>query len=210
AKTCPLCGTPLCSPYDLPERLTARVEQHNDAEAMNSLAHAYANGKYGLPQNHRKAIELYVRSGELRCADSYFRLGSAYYKGEVGVVKDIEKALHYYKLGAVAGEHRARHDLGMHEGNTGNGKRAVKHFMISACVGDDDSLKAMHIAHSLGDATKDELLHASRSHSVAKDTMKSDHRDEAMRRGRNEVMTYEELMGSCDGMVIFTTYLEIG
>ena len=146
------------SKSDFLSRLKGRIEERNDAEAINHLAWGYQLGRYELTPNGLNAVDLYIRSGKLGCAHSYFTLGDAYENGKLGLAVDMEKAVYYYKLGAVAGEHRARYSLGRLEGNAGNGKTAVKHFMISACIGDDDSLNAMRISHASGDATKDDVL----------------------------------------------------
>ena len=79
-------------------------------------------------------MELWLRAGELGCAASYGAIADAYRNGE-GVERDMEKAKHYYELGAMGGDVEARHNLGVFEGNAGNIDRAVKHFMISAGAG---------------------------------------------------------------------------
>ena len=38
----------------------------NDAEAFNQMGLAYIKGKRGLPQDHRKAFELFNRGAELK------------------------------------------------------------------------------------------------------------------------------------------------
>lgn len=58
-------------------------------------------------------------------------------------------------------------------------ERAVKHFMISAEAGDDDSLKAIQQGYLDGHATKDDFEMALRAHKEAKDEMTSDQRDSA-------------------------------
>jgi hypothetical protein len=50
----------------------------------------------------------------------------------------------------------------------------------------------MRISHASGDATKDELEHAYRSHSEAKNAMKSDERDLERKVKNGEPLTYEE------------------
>ena len=57
--------------------------------------------------------------------------------------------------------------------------RAVKHYMIVAGAGCDDSLKGIRQLYLEGRATKDDFEKALRSHKEAKDEMKSDQREAA-------------------------------
>ena len=89
------------------------------------------------------------------------------------------KAKYYYGLAAMGGDICARHNLGISEMNAGNITRAMKHYMISAGAGDDNSLKEIRVAFLKGHATKDDFEKALRSHKEAKDEMKSDQREAA-------------------------------
>ena len=57
--------------------------------------------------------------------------------------------------------------------------RAIKHWMISAGAGDDNSLKNIRVCFMIGHATKDDFEKALRAHKEAKDGTKSDQRDTA-------------------------------
>jgi TPR repeat protein len=132
----------------------------------------------GLQQDYEKSMELRLRAGELGYAALYGNIGHAYYHGE-GVERDEKKAKHYYELAAIGGHVVARHNLGCDEGRAGNITRAVKHWMISAEAGDDDSLKAIRQCYMAGHATKDDFEKALRAHKEAKDEMKSEQREAA-------------------------------
>ena len=67
----------------------------------------YRIGTIGLPQDHAKANELYLKGGELGCAGAYFNLGVGYQLGQ-GVEVDMQKAKHYYELAAINGSIAAR------------------------------------------------------------------------------------------------------
>ena len=126
-------------------------------------------------------MKLWRRAGELGHAAAYFNLGTAYYNGE-GVEKDTEKAKYYYELAAIGGDVTARFNLGAfeeEEEEEGNMSRAVKHWMISAGAGDNDSLKNIQECFVNGHVTKDDFEKALRAHKKAKDEMKSDQRDAA-------------------------------
>ena len=124
-------------------------------------------------------MELWLRAGELGYADAYGSIAWPYLNGE-GVKKDSKKAKHYLELGVVGGDVEARHNLGAFEGkNEGNTSRALKHLMISAGVGYDESLEAIRNFYVIGHATKDDFDRALRASKQAKDETKSNQRDVA-------------------------------
>ena len=89
------------------------------------------------------------------------------------------KATHYWELAAMVGYATARHNLGAVEFKAGNIDRAVKHWMISAETGYEDSLKAIRQFCLEGHATKDDFEEALCAHKDAKDELKSDQREAA-------------------------------
>ena len=125
-----------------------------------------------------KANELYLRAGELGCAEGYFNLGNSYRNGR-GVGMDKKKANHYYELAAMNGEVYARHNLGCVEGQAGNYHRAFKHFALAARAGDKDSLDKVKKGFMTGFITKDEYANTLREYQQRHDEMKSDDRDKA-------------------------------
>ena len=100
------------------------------------------------------------------------------YEGE-GVERDLTRAKYYYELAAMGGDVSARHNLGCMEWNAGNKQRAVKHWMISAGAGHDESLNAIRECFNNGDATKEDFERALRAHKEANDEMTSDQREAA-------------------------------
>ena len=175
---CPFCRTPnAASDGETVERIKKRVDA-DDVEAMRNLGVFYYRGLMGNPQDSEKAIELWLRAGELGDTQAYHCVAMAYRDGE-GVEMDIEKAKQYYELAAMGGDVDARHNLGVFEENAGSMDRAMKHWMISAGAGDDDSLKEIRQCFMNGHATKDDFEKALRAHKEAKDEMKSDQRDAA-------------------------------
>ena len=89
----------------------------------------------------------------------------------------MKKAKYYFELAAMDGNAVARHNLCSVEAREGNMDRAVKHWMISAGIGYDNSLNYIRHAFSTGHATKDDYEKALRAHKEAKDEMKSDQRE---------------------------------
>ena len=173
---CPFCRTPeATSDGEAIERMKKRAEG-DDAIAMKNLGGLYERGWMGLPQDYEKAMELWLRAGELGCAESYRSVGNAYRTGE-GVERDMKKAKHYYELAAMGGDVDARHNLGCMEEEAGNMDRAIKHWMISAGAGDDDSLEAIRKCFMKGHVTKDDFEKSLRSHKDANDEMRSEQRE---------------------------------
>jgi len=82
-------------------------------------------------------MELWLRAGELGHAGAYSNVSRAYLHGGQGVERD------QMELAAMGGDVWSRHNLGVNEERVGNYDRAVKHWMISAGAGYDDSLKTI-------------------------------------------------------------------
>jgi TPR repeat protein len=109
------------------ERIKKRVEA-NDAEAMVYLGTCYQLGNLGLRQDHWMALELFHESAKLGNHFAHLSL-SICYRTEGIVEKDTRKATYHGQLGAMAGNVRARYNLGFDEHNAGNMDRAYKHWM---------------------------------------------------------------------------------
>ena len=117
-KTCPFCRT-LTPDFDDDKEIIKRLEKRmelNDAEAIYNIGCFYYEGRYGLPQNYAKALELWNRAVELGNAVAYYGIGSAYNDGR-GVDADHEKARHYLELAAMGGDLNARNSLGVADKN---------------------------------------------------------------------------------------------
>ena len=149
-----------------------------DAISMRNLGCHYNDGDCGLRQNYRKAMKLWLRAGELGDAIAYNNIGYAYHNGD-GVERDTKKGKYYWELAAMGGSVFGRHSIGVVEYNAGNFDRAVKHYMVSAAAGHDESLKAIRDAYTDGHVTRDEFEKALRAHKETKDEMRSDQRDAA-------------------------------
>ena len=129
-----------------------------------------------MPRDMSKAAELWLKAGELGCAEAYCNVGNAYDNG-MGVDRDKKKAKHCYEQAAMMGSVAARHNLGCMEGETGNHQRAFKHMIIAAKVGDTDSLEFVKKGFMGGVVTKEEYESTLRSYQKSVDEMKSEARD---------------------------------
>ena len=79
----------------------------------------------------------------------------------------------------MRGDVLARHRLGILGKHAGNMIRAMKHWMIAAGAGYDESLKEIRECYVRGHATKDDFEKALRTNQAAKDEMASDQREAA-------------------------------
>ena len=175
---CPFCRVPTpTSDEEIIERYKKRAEM-DDANGFFNLGCCYRHGEYGVPQDWDKALELWHRAGELGCALAYSSIGNAYVIGDC-IEKDEQKAKYYWELGAIGGHEIARYNLGIIEGRKGNTSRALKHYMIAAECGYNDSLKEIRKLYVNGHATKDDYAKALQAYQKYVDGIKSVQRDEA-------------------------------
>ena len=124
-----------------------------------NLGVCYADGSYGLQQDHAKALELWHQAADLGNAKSYYSIGGAYHVGR-GVERDEKKAVHYMELAAMRGHVVARHNLGCFDWKAGNMDRALRHFIIAAGMGYSDSFENIKLMFMNGQATKEDYAKA--------------------------------------------------
>ncbi len=116
--------------------------------------------------------------------DAHFKLGVMYRNGEgvekdEGIPLDEERAVYHYEKAAIGGHPDARYNLACYEGRNGNMKRAVRHLIIAAKLGSEESMKALWAEFKDKNITKEDLDATLRSHQAAINAMKSAQRDEA-------------------------------
>ena len=148
-----------------------------NADAFNMLGNWYDDGEMGLPQDYRKANELFLKAGELGCAFAYNNLGVHYNLGQ-GVEVDKQRGKYYLELAAMMGSVDARFKLGNKEARAGN-ERAKKHYILGSKAGHKTSLEAVKKAYEYGLVTKDEYASTLRAYHERQKEMKSDARDKA-------------------------------
>ncbi|EJK64971.1 hypothetical protein THAOC_14236 [Thalassiosira oceanica] len=143
-----------------------------------------AGGKGGREEGRRPA-EALLRQRSLRSVSTQTSRGkakgatNAHYFGE-GVQQDTAKAVEYYERAAMQGHVLTRHNLGAMEGKKKNNDRAARHYLISAKVGQENSIKTMKMMFADGIATKEQYAKVLKGYQDAVEGMKSYDRDEAM------------------------------
>ena len=175
---CPFCRKPAArSNAEARKRLEMRVES-NDPEAITIMGDWYLRGDRGLQQDIDKALELLHKAAELGSIGAHSILGNIYLTGSV-VQANYRKAKYHLEIAAIAGHVKARYNLGVIEGKSGNLHRAVKHLMISASEGHGKSLKGVQVGYRDGVVTKDDFEKTLRAHQKSLDEVKSERRDKA-------------------------------
>ena len=172
---CAFCRASSVTAEEQMKRLKIRLGQ-NDHEAWNLLGFIWRDGKWGNPQDLKRALESWHRAAELGSPSARSEIGTAYRFGR-GIEKNMKKAMHHLKLAAIGGDEMARRNLGLAEREAGNIDRSMKHYMIAARSGDDKSLKEVGEGFKKGHITKDDYACTLRAYKESKDEMKSDQRE---------------------------------
>jgi hypothetical protein len=170
ARSCPFCRTrSSASDNEMKKKTMKRVKANDPAALCFMGGTCYDKGDYD------GAFEYWTKAAALGDLNAHFKLGNVYMHGR-GVEKDEEKALYHWEKAAIVGNPIARHNLACYEGRHGNMKRAVKHYIIAANQGYDESMKALWAYYSAGYITKEELEAALRTNKAAIDAMISPQR----------------------------------
>jgi len=145
---CPFCNADRDSKTDKDgvEEMMKRVEA-NDAGSMSFLgSYHHLGGKGGFQQDSAKAMELWKQAAELGSSGAHCKLGDVYYRQE----GDMKKAKFHFGAVAMAGHEPARYNIGIMDHNSGNPKRALKHWMIAASAGKYRSMHNLLVAFKQG------------------------------------------------------------
>jgi TPR repeat protein len=171
AGRCPFCREP-AKDDEIYKRMMIRVKANDPAASREMGVERYDEGNYNI------ALKYFTKAAELGDFDSHYRLGMMCHNG-IGVEKDEGKKEYHFEKAAIGGHPVARHNLACIEEGNGNVERSVKHLIIAAKLGYDQSMKVLWTHFSRGNITKDDLDVTLRTHQAALDAMKSAQRDEA-------------------------------
>jgi hypothetical protein len=170
---CPFCREP-ANDEENDKRIMKRVKA-NDPHALRLMG-----AKCGKEGDYDKAVEYFTKAAELGDAEAHCRLGLMYMEGEGEIVeKDYGMAMYHWEKAAIGGHPNARLYLASIERKNGNAKRAAKHLIIAANLGDEKSMKVLWKCYSAGCIAKEELEATLRTHQAAIDAMRSKERDAA-------------------------------
>ena len=171
--SCPFCREPFLKTEEEEDKhMMKRLEANDPVALLLWGGMKYKKGEYS------SAFEYFTKAAELGDMDAHCKLALMYDHGK-GVEKDMGKEIYHLEEAAIAGHADARYNLGSIEWKNGNKERAVKHFIISAAQGHDESIKALTKLFKAGLVTKDVFAAALRAHHAAVDATKSPLREAA-------------------------------
>ena len=162
-----------------PEPKSQRESDRNiakRAKANDPVALCLLGGKRLDKGDYVGEFKYNKMAAELGDAEAHADLGRSYLEG-LGVEKDEIKALYHLEEAAIRGHAYARYDLGFYEWNKDRYDRGVKHWIIAACLGHDESLQELKDCYKDGDVSKDDFAMALRGHYAAVAATKSPQRE---------------------------------
>ena len=170
---CPFCREALPNTEEeWDEQLMKRIEANDPVAICYMGTERYDQGDY------RSALDYWTRAVALGDVVANHQLSVLYRDGQ-GVEKDEKKELHHAEQAAIGGHPYARHSLGNMELKDCRVDRAVKHFIIAAKLGYDDSVSVIKQLYQTGLVSKEDFAIALRGHKAAIDATKSPQREEA-------------------------------
>ncbi|EJK65257.1 hypothetical protein THAOC_13903 [Thalassiosira oceanica] len=179
---CPFCRTPSKDDNASVLAMIRKRVKKGDAKAMHYLGCKHYKGELGLAKDVPRAVEIWAKAVGLGSINAHYSLGESYFHGD-GVKEDKPRGIRHWQQAAMNGHVPSRHCLGLVEAMIGNDKLAVQHFMISAKMGEEESLNSIKKMFKKGHATKVQYAEALLGYRDALEEMKSPQREEAKRHG---------------------------
>ena len=170
-QSCPFCRKALPRTKEEGDKLRMKRIEANDPFAICQLGvEQFEKG------DNKRAFEYWTKAAKLGDADAHCRLALLYQLGE-----RFEKGneIHHLEEATIGGHPTARYMLACCEHNNGNIRRAVKHWIIAASQGDEDSIKELMDMFKIGFLEKDVLAATLRAQKAAVEATKSPQRQAA-------------------------------
>jgi len=171
--TCPFCRQPVPKTVEEMNRNEMKRVKANDPVAIFGMGF-----KLEDKGDNESAFKYYTKAAELGHVSAHFQLSVMYREGR-GVETDEERELYHLEEAAIAGNPFARYNLAMREERKNRIDRAVKHLIIAANLGYDDSIPRLKECYTAGVVSKEDFATALRAHQAAVDATKSPQREEA-------------------------------
>ncbi len=171
-ESCPFCRNSMLGTEEYDKRRMERIAANDPVALHQEGVEQYEKG------DHKSAFGYHAKAAEFGSAEAHYKLALMYNKGH-GVEKDKAKEVHHLEEAAVGGHPVARFLLGSEEWRNGNTEKAVKHWIIAAAQGYDNSIKRLMEAFKMGFVSKEELASSLRAHQAAVDATKSPQKDAA-------------------------------
>lgn len=171
-RTCPFCRN--AKDKSDPQQLLQKRVEKNDPSAICMMGiRCYEEG------NYVEAFEHYSKAAKMGDAIAHYQLFVMHRDGN-GIESDKKKEVYHLEEAAIRGHPKARLGLGQFEGLNGRMERGLKHFIIAASLGDDQSmqlLKKWHTKDNINIMSDEQFAAALGAHQAAVDAMKSPQRD---------------------------------
>mmetsp|Transcript_25206 Transcript_25206/g.36017 ORF Transcript_25206/g.36017 Transcript_25206/m.36017 type:complete len:332 (+) Transcript_25206:206-1201(+) len=173
-RVCPFCREPTPETLEQSDKLRMKRVEANDPFATSQEGEIqYKKGDY------KKSFEYWTKAAELGDAEAH--LGLAFLNFRRGIEKKERgkpvKAMCHMEEAAIGGFPEARHQLGYIEWEYGNTERAVKHWLIAAAQGHNNSTTSLREGFVKGAVEKDTFAAALRAHQVTVNATKSSQRE---------------------------------
>ena len=180
---CPFCRDPMPKSEE-----EYKIHAVNDkrklakrAEANDPVALCEMGATHHREGDYEKAFECFTKAVAFgNNVSAHSQLSQMYHFGR-GVEKDEKKKFYHLEEAAIGGDAIARHNLGCTEEKRCKMDRAVKHYIIAANQGEDDSLETLKKLYQKGCrlVSKNVFTAALRAHKAAVEATKSQLREEA-------------------------------
>ena len=182
-QNCLFCRTPASTSK---EEAWKKNSKRSDAEDPVAIRQAGILKYYEC--DPYSAMHYWGWASELGDIDAHYRLGVLFREGYgydkgiangIPVEKNKNAAVYHLDMAAIGGHPHARYILGCIEKENGNMEIAVRHLIIGANLGCNDSMKALWKHYSDGNITKEDLDATLRTNKAAIDATKSAQRNAA-------------------------------
>ena len=157
-QSCPFCREQLPGNGDEADRITMRRVEANDPVAIHEIGvKHYIDGDYG------SAYNCFKDAAKLGDVESHYSMSHMYREG-FGVQKDEKMKVYHLEEAAIGGHVDARYNLASYEWSNHKFNRALKHWVIAARLGHNESMQILERSFTLGNLLSKEdftsTLHA--------------------------------------------------
>ncbi len=167
---CPFCREPVPKTKEEGNQNFVERAKADDPEALFQVgARCNREGDF-------KGIEYWIKAAELGNMDAHYNLSVFYREGEI-VKKNEQKEIYHLEEAAIGGHPDARYNLGCYEEENGRIDRAMRHFIIAANLGCDQSLEEVKKGYVQEIASKEDFEAALRGDEAAVDATKRAQRE---------------------------------
>ena len=174
SKRCSFCRHPIPATTAEAEANRMKRIEVNDPAAIRQMGVNCCK-----KENFDIAFQYLTKAAELGDIIAHYQLSDMYKNGEVE--KDEKKRVYHLEEAAIGGHPNARYELGMVEMGFGMERmdRVIKHLMIGANLGDEQSVIGLKGCYKYGFVIKEDFATALRAYQAVVDEAKSPEREAA-------------------------------